>query len=170
MSLRVLLVTDLTYPAQGRRYCDEDIRLSGLLREHVTLSLCHPLDAEALLESADVVLVRNTGPVIHYLDAYASFRRRALDLGVRLLPELSGRADQVGKDYLLELFAEGLPVISTVARIEDIELLPPTSQTLDSVSAPPAPQARGLRGGGQWAGRLRGDRLVSGGPAGGCQV
>ena len=127
MSPRVLLVTDLTYPARGRRYCDEDIWLSSALREHVTLSLCHPLDAEALLESADVVLVRNTGPVIGYLDAYASFRRRALDLGVRVLPELTGRADQVGKDYLPDLFAAGLPVIPTVARIEDVGLLPITS-------------------------------------------
>ncbi|GAB3249371.1 hypothetical protein GCM10027425_06180 [Alteromonas gracilis] len=91
MSIRVLLVTDLTYPAQGRRYCDEDISLSAALREHVTLSPCHPLDAEALLETADVVLVRNSGPVIHYLDAYASFRRRALELDVPVSPQLAGR-------------------------------------------------------------------------------
>lgn len=128
MSIRVLLVTDLTYPAQGRRYCDEDIWLSAALREHVTLSLCHPLDAEALLETADVVLVRNSGPVIHYLDAYASFRRRALELGVPVSPQLAGRADQVGKDYLPELSAAGFPVIPTVVGRDDLGRLPEASQ------------------------------------------
>lgn len=124
MSLRVLLVTDLSYPARGRRYGDEDIWLAGALREHVTLSLCHPLDAEALLDTADVVLVRNSGPVIHYSDAYASFRRRALELGIPVSPQLTGRADQVGKEYLTALYADGFPVIPTVTGAGDLARLP----------------------------------------------
>lgn len=122
--LRVLLVTDLTYQARGRRYCDEDIALAAALREHFTLSLCHPLDAEALMEGCDVVVVRNTGPVIHYPEAYARFRRQALETGTKVFTELSGKADQVGKGYLLELFAAGYPVIPTVDSVADLDRLP----------------------------------------------
>ena len=40
--LRVLYVTDLTYQARGRCYCDEDISLSSELGKHFDLALCHP--------------------------------------------------------------------------------------------------------------------------------
>lgn len=39
---RVLYVTDLAYPARGRRYCDEDIFLTSRLRDDFDLALCHP--------------------------------------------------------------------------------------------------------------------------------
>lgn len=121
---RVLLVTDLAYKARGRRYCDEDIYLASRLRQHVTLSLCHPRDAESLADDADLVLVRNSGPVIHYREAHEAFRRSARDSRARVFPQLTGKADQVGKDYLLELFAAGYPVIPTVERIADLARLP----------------------------------------------
>lgn len=124
MTLRVLYVTDLTYQARGRRYCDEDIELSSDLRQHFDVALCHPLSAEALMEGFDVLVVRNSGPVIHYQDAYGRFRRRAMDAGARVFNEMAGKADQRGKQYLLDLFAAGLPVIPTVDDARDIELLP----------------------------------------------
>lgn len=39
---RVLYVSDLAYPAKGRRYCDEDIFLTSRLREEFDLAVCHP--------------------------------------------------------------------------------------------------------------------------------
>ncbi|GAA1607862.1 hypothetical protein GCM10009828_039260 [Actinoplanes couchii] len=60
---RVLYVSDLSYQARGRRYCDEDIRLTSRLRDSSDLALCHPLDARALMGGFDVVVVRNSGPV-----------------------------------------------------------------------------------------------------------
>ena len=71
---RLLYVTDLTYPARGRRYGDEDIHLSSRLRDDFDVALCHPLDAAALMDAFDVVVVRNSGPVIHYREAYDDFR------------------------------------------------------------------------------------------------
>jgi hypothetical protein len=122
---RVLYVTDLTYQARGRRYCDEDIGLSSDLRQHFDLALCHPLDAVALMANFDVLVVRNTGPVIHYQDAYDDFVTRARAAGVKVFTQLSGKADQLGKQYLLDLFAAGLPVIPTINdAARDIELLP----------------------------------------------
>ncbi|MER6166913.1 hypothetical protein [Streptomyces violaceorubidus] len=121
---RVLYVTDLAYQARGRRYCDEDIYLTSRLREEFDLALCHPRDAVALLDAFDAVVVRNSGPVQGYEAAYQAFRERAAERGTRVYNQLTGRADMVGKQYLLDLTAEGFPVIPTVDRAEDLHRLP----------------------------------------------
>ncbi|MFJ7073839.1 hypothetical protein [Streptomyces sp. NPDC098781] len=121
---RILYVTDLAYPARGRRYCDEDILLTSRLRDDFDLALCHPRDAAALMDAFDAVVVRNSGPVLTYQDAYDDFRRRALASGARVYNPLSGRADMAGKQYLLDLTVAGLPVIPTVDRAADLDRLP----------------------------------------------
>lgn len=121
---RVLYVTDLAYPARGRRYCDEDIFLTSRLREHVDLALCHPRDTVALMDGFDAVVVRNSGPVLAYQDAYDAFRERATATGTPVYNPLTGRGDMAGKQYLLDLTAAGRPVIPTVDRPEDLHRLP----------------------------------------------
>ncbi|MET9352007.1 hypothetical protein ABZY14_03165 [Streptomyces sp. NPDC006617] len=121
---RILYVTDLAYEARGRRYCDEDIYLTSRLREEFDLALCHPRDAAALLDAFDAVVVRNSGPVQGYEAAHAAFRERAAERGTRVYNQLTGRADMVGKQYLLDLTAAGYPVIPTVDRAEDLHRLP----------------------------------------------
>ncbi|MCX6397956.1 MAG: hypothetical protein NTV23_15820 [Propionibacteriales bacterium] len=121
---RVLFVTDLTYQARGRRYCDEDIALSDRLRADFEIALCHPADAASLMGSFDVVLIRNSGPVIHYRAVYDEFRRQASATGVRVLSELRGKADMAGKTYLLELYAAGYPVIPTADSLTGSHALP----------------------------------------------
>ncbi|MFE5239820.1 MULTISPECIES: hypothetical protein [unclassified Streptomyces] len=120
----VLFVTDLAYEARGRRYCDEDIFLTSRLREAFDVALCHPRDAAALLDGFDAVVVRNSGPVLHYQEAYDAFRARAREAGVRVYNTLDGRADMAGKQYLVDLSRAGFPVIPTVDRAEDLGLLP----------------------------------------------
>ena len=121
---RVLYVTDLAYPARGRRYCDEDIFLTSRLRADFDLALCHPRDAAALMAAVDAVVVRNSGPVLDYQDAYDDFRRRALADGTRVYNPLTGRADMAGKQYLIDLTTAGQPVIPTVDSADDLHLLP----------------------------------------------
>ncbi|SDJ79713.1 hypothetical protein [Streptomyces indicus] len=121
---RVLYVTDLAYPAKGRRYCDEDIALTARLREHFALALCHPRDAAALLEGFDAAVVRNSGPVLGYQEEYEAFRHASRISGVPVYNTPDGRGDMAGKGYLLTLFDEGLPVIPTVDRAEDLRRLP----------------------------------------------
>ncbi|WP_069887213.1 hypothetical protein [Streptomyces luteocolor] len=125
---RVLFVTDLAYEAKGRRYCDEDIFLTARLREDFDVALCHPLDAAALMETGafDTVMVRNSGPVLNYQSAWDDFRERAAACGARVHNQLSGRADMVGKQYLLDLTAAGYPVIPTVDDPRDADRLPVT--------------------------------------------
>ncbi len=109
----LLYVTDLAYPANGRRYGDEDARLTARLREYFDLALCHPLDARALMGRFDAVMVRNSGPVLHYQEEYEAFRRAALAEGVLVYNPLTGRGDMAGKQYLLDLSAAGEAVIPT---------------------------------------------------------
>ena len=120
----VLYVSDLAYPATGRRYCDEDIFLTSRLREEFDLAVCHPLDAAALMNAFDAVVVRNSGPVLNYQAQYDAFRARAVADGVRVYNPLSGKGDMAGKGYLLELTAAGFPVIPTIDRAEDLDRLP----------------------------------------------
>lgn len=124
----VLYVTDLSYQARGRRYCDEDIDLSEALRAYFDIALCHPVDAAALMGRFDAVVVRNSGPVMHYRKAYDAFRAQALREGVKVFNQLTGRADMLGKQYLLDLYAEGFPVIPTVDARADLGLLPVVDQ------------------------------------------
>ncbi|MGW6021465.1 hypothetical protein [Streptomyces sp. NPDC055099] len=125
---RLLLVTDLAYEARGRRYCDEDIALASRLREDFDTALCHPLDAAALMDSFDAVLIRNSGPVLHYQEAFDAFRTRALASGTRVHNQLTGSADMAGKQYLVDLTAQGHPVIPTVDRLTDVDKLPDTAE------------------------------------------
>jgi hypothetical protein len=124
----VLFVTDLAYQARGRRYCDEDIFLTSRLRDAFDIALCHPLDTAALMDSFDAVVVRNSGPVLHYQKEYDAFRERATVRGTRVYNPLSGRGDMAGKQYLLDLTAAGYPVIPTIDRPQDLARLPETGQ------------------------------------------
>ncbi|MER5634358.1 hypothetical protein CP967_02685 [Streptomyces nitrosporeus] len=120
----VLFVTDLAYQARGRRYCDEDVFLTSRLREAFDVALCHPKDAAALLDGFDAVVVRNSGPVLYYPEAYAAFRNRAREVGARVYNSLDGGGDMAGKQYLVDLTRAGCPVIPTVDRVADLGLLP----------------------------------------------
>ncbi|MEV6205935.1 hypothetical protein [Kitasatospora sp. NPDC051914] len=120
----ILYVTDLTYPARGRRYGDEDVHLSAALRTDFAVALCHPLDAAGLMGSFDGVVVRNSGPVLHYREQYEAFRAEALLRGTPVFNELTGRADMAGKQYLLDLSAGGHPVIPTAGAPDELHRLP----------------------------------------------
>ena len=121
---RMLFVSDLTYQARGRRYCDEDIFVSSRLRESFDVAVCHPLDAAALIDGFDVVVVRNSGPAVDHLDAYHEFRDVAVKRDKPVYNQLTGKADMLGKRYLADLSVAGYPVIPTVDGREDLARLP----------------------------------------------
>ena len=125
---RVLYVSDLAYPARGRRYCDEDIYLTSRLREEFDLAICNPKDAADLMDGFDTVVVRNSGPVIGYPEAYARFRERARATGQRVYNPLTGKGDMAGKQYLVDLTEQRYPVIPTIGDPADLDRLPEVAE------------------------------------------
>ncbi|MGJ0121109.1 hypothetical protein ACQ7HM_18045 [Williamsia sp. MIQD14] len=121
---RMSFLTDPEYAAAGRRYCAEDIYLAGRLGDDFAVASTHPDHATDLMEHFDIVVVRNTGPVTRHQESYDRYRARASGLGIPVFTELSGRADQAGKQYLVDLWAQGYPVMATVDSVSDLEKLP----------------------------------------------
>lgn len=72
----------------------------------------------------DGIIVRNSGPVIHYLDQYEAFLRRCRSNGTPVYNSLDGKADMLGKQYLVDLYEAAYPVIPTIRSINQLEILP----------------------------------------------
>ncbi len=125
---KILYLTDLNYVAKGRNYSEEDIYLTGRLREHFDVALCHPACSESFERDADVIVFRNTGGVSGFKDIYRSFVERAKANNLKVYNELTGKADMQGKQYLLDLTAGGYPVIPTIDRKADLHMIPETDR------------------------------------------
>ncbi len=124
----LLYLTDLYYQAKGRNYYTEDLYVTSRLKDHFDLLIGHPRQVLSNLDCADLIVFRNTGPVMWYKDYFNRFVATALEKGVRTFNSLDGKADMKGKDYLLQLTAEGYAVIPTVERVEDLAQLGMTEQ------------------------------------------
>ena len=121
---KLLFVTDLYYDAKQRRYADEDLYLTSQLRGSFNITICHPCDTQPFEDTVDLIVCRNTGPVIYYLKAYYAFRNRLITNKKRVYNSLSGQADMLGKQYLVDLSKGGYPVIPTIDDLADINHLP----------------------------------------------
>ncbi|MBP3690538.1 MAG: hypothetical protein J6I74_04360, partial [Schwartzia sp.] len=117
---KILYLTDLYYEAKGRRYYEEDLYITGRLKEHFDIAICHPKNSEAFESAADLVVFRNTGAVSGFKDIYASFVQRVRKNKLRTFNDFTGKADMCGKQYLIDLTLAGYPVIPTIDAIENI--------------------------------------------------
>ena len=119
----ILYLTDLYYKANGRNYYEEDLFLTERLKDQFTLLIGHPQQALSYLDCADLIVFRNTGPVLWYKDYFNRFVDAVKEKGTTTFNSFDGKADMKGKEYLLQLTQEGYPAIPTIARKEDIESL-----------------------------------------------
>lgn len=121
---KILYLTDLNYQAKGRTYCEEDIYITGKLRDEFDLVLCHPKNAEGFEGDADLIIFRNTGPVSAYPAAYRNLVKRVRDRHLNTFNEFTGKADMQGKQYLVDLTKMGYPVIPTIDTMKDLDRIP----------------------------------------------
>lgn len=121
---KILYLTDLAYTAKGRNYSEEDIYITDWLKNKYDVVLCHPKCAGSYEDLVDLVVFRNTGSVLGYKEIYSDFLKRVSEKKIKTFNSFDGKADMKGKQYLLDLTAEGYPVIPTVDTLEDINLLP----------------------------------------------
>lgn len=127
---KLLLLTDLHYQANSRIYAAEDLYLMGELQKFFHVAVCHPKHSEAFEDSADVILFRNAGPVAGYARDYEQFRARMAAKNSLVFNSLDGQGDMRGKQYLVDLTRQHYPVIPTVDRLEDLDLLPDSERYL----------------------------------------
>ena len=106
----VLLLTDFSYQAKGREYFREDVELSCFLRKYFNVCIGHISDIEKVIDQANAILIRNTGPQMFHYEQLASLRNRT---DLIIFNDLLGKGDVNGKYHLLELFRSGFPVIPT---------------------------------------------------------
>ncbi len=126
--MKILYLTDLNYPAKGRNYGEEDVFVTGALRERFDVALCHPACAESFEDSADLIVFRNTGSVLGYRDVYRAFVDRVARKGLNTFNTFTGKADMRGKQYLVDLTREGYPVIPSVDSARLLGELPGTDR------------------------------------------
>ncbi len=107
---KTVLLTDFSYQAKGREYFREDVELSCYLRKCFKVCISHINDIEKVVDRADAILIRNTGPQMFHHEQLTALRNRA---DLTIFNDLSGKGDINGKYHLLELFQSGYPVIPT---------------------------------------------------------
>ncbi len=125
---KILYLTDLYYVAKGRNYYEEDLYITNRLKDNFDVVLCNPKNSESFENDVDLIVFRNTGGVNSFKDIYNSFVDRVKSNNLKIFNEFSGKADMCGKEYLLDLTKEKYPVIPTIDRVEDIDLLPDTDK------------------------------------------
>ena len=124
----ILYLTDLYYAAKGRNYYEEDLYITSKLKSHFNILIGHPQQVLSYVDCADLIVFRNTGPVMQYKDYFRQFVEEVKSREILTFNSFDGKADMKGKDYLLQLTLDGFPVIPTVDQMEHIDLLGPTTQ------------------------------------------
>lgn len=115
----LLYLTDLYYQANGRKYYEEDLFITSILKDHFNVLIGHPHQAISYLDCADLTVFRNTGPVIGYQDYFNRFVEVVRKKNIRTFNSFDGKADMKGKQYLPELTRLGYPVIPTFEKVEE---------------------------------------------------
>lgn len=121
--MKILYLTDLYYNAKGRNYFKEDLYITEKLTEEFDTALCHPRNSQSFEKDADLIIFRNTGPVIGFEKTYQQFVERVKSNNLKTFNEFTGKADMCGKQYLLDLTLKDYPVIPTIASVENLNLL-----------------------------------------------
>ena len=116
----ILYLTDLYYVAKGRNYYEEDLFITSRLKDHFNILIGHPHQAIAYLDVADLIVFRNTGAVFYYQEYFSDFLSIVKEKKCLTFNSFDGKADIKGKQYLLDLYAEGYPVIPTVGNIAEL--------------------------------------------------
>lgn len=120
----LLYITDLYYAAQKRSYHTEDIYITSKLKDDFNILLCHPLHSKPFEAITDLVVIRNSGPVIYYKEYYNEFKAKVIQENIPTYNPLTAKGDMAGKNYLVELYQKNFPVIPTFDSLTDLQKLP----------------------------------------------
>ncbi|MNK85269.1 hypothetical protein D3C87_1051440 [compost metagenome] len=117
----LLYLTDLYYEAKGRKYYEEDLYITSKLKNHFNLLIGHPHQAISNLGNADLVVFRNTGSILGYQEYFQQFLKEVEQKNFLTFNSFDGKADILGKQYLIDLTDLGYPVIPTIENLNEID-------------------------------------------------
>lgn len=106
---------------------EEDLFLADYLKKWYEVTVAHPFDAEKYEDSADLILVRNIWPCEEKIEQYQKINQRFLEKNLPVYNPPTGSGDRRGKNYLVELWKAGRPVIPT-GGVNELALLPPADE------------------------------------------
>ncbi|MDD5721196.1 MAG: hypothetical protein PHT16_01975 [Candidatus Pacebacteria bacterium] len=101
----------------------EDEYLIGLLRGiGYEVKICHPLHPDY---DTDAFVIRNVWPSpSEYREEWEKVKKRIVESGIPSYNPLTGKGDNAGKNYLVELYLDGYPVIPSIDMVEYLDILP----------------------------------------------
>jgi hypothetical protein len=117
----LLLLTDLS-----NGDAEEDILLSTAIREQFQVIIAHPADCGTIEDCVDEIIIRNTWNERDFGKPLLRFRERFRKKHLNVHDDLYEHGGD-SKDYLLDLYEQGCPVIPTVADIDSLDSLPSTT-------------------------------------------
>lgn len=120
---KILYLTNFYYQAKGREYFREDLFITSKLKEHFHLLIAHPQQALEFLDCADLIVFRNTGPVLEYQEYFQRFLKEVKAKNILTFNSFDGKADIQGKQYLVDLTNHDYPVIPTITNVEELNRL-----------------------------------------------
>ncbi len=91
----------------------EDLFLYQRLKRSFNVQFCHPLDTLPFERKNTLFLIRNIWPTHVYQKEFEKAARRWKRKGIKTYNSLDGRADLLGKNYLMELHQKGYSVVPT---------------------------------------------------------
>lgn len=103
---------------------DEDRYLIGVLSRDFEVIVSHPLECEKHLSLVQGVIIRNIWPTHEYATEWERIKKYIIDSGIRTYNPLTGKGDNQGKRYLVDLYEKGFPIIPSIDRVEDLGKLP----------------------------------------------
>lgn len=116
---KILYLTDFYFNAQGRNYYKEDLFITEALKDHFNILIANPKQVMAYLDTSELIVFRNTGPVMNYLEYFKEFQKTVLSKRLNIYNSFDGKGDMQGKQYLLNLSKSEYPVIPTINQLND---------------------------------------------------
>jgi hypothetical protein len=107
---------------------EEDQMLVGILKQDFDLMVVHPMNCLPLLSSVEGIIVRNIWPTHEYQADWDDIKTHLRNTELPIYNPLTFKGDVEGKNYLVDLYNEGYPVIPSIDRLTDFGKLPATGQ------------------------------------------
>ncbi len=88
------------------------------------LIISHPLDCLNLLNHVSGIVIRNIWPTHEYQVGWDRIKQHLRESGLPVYNPLVFKGDIEGKDYLIELYERGYPVIPSIDNVDNLGLIP----------------------------------------------